>query len=192
MTTSSRFCTECGSENKSENRFCIVCAASLISPPGSPVAETPSPVSSASSKVSKFEQVVEKPNNASRKRTILLVAVVILSFVAGVGLTSKNVLSAVVGDRYTEKDLKNEKQLSYKAGYRSGKDEGLKSGNAVGYDSGFEAGDDAGYSRGYAKGENDGCYKVFKKAEADQLIAISYPYRASDTGDFYITRGSTC
>jgi flagellar biosynthesis/type III secretory pathway protein FliH len=115
-----------------------------------------------------------------------------LSFVAGVGLTSKNVLSAVVGDRYTEKDLKNEKQLSYKAGFESGKDEGLKSGNAVGYDSGFEAGDDAGYSRGYVKGENDGCYKVFKKAEADQLIAIFYPYRASDTGEFYITRSSTC
>lgn len=192
MTTSSRFCTECGSENKSENRFCIVCAASLISPPGSPAAVTPSPVTSESSKVSKFEQVVEKPNNGSRKRTILLVAVVILSFVAGVGLTSKNVLSAVVGDRYTEKDLKNEKQLSYKAGFESGKDEGLKSGNAVGYDSGFEAGDDAGYSRGYAKGENDGCYKVFKKAEADQLTAIFYPYGAMDTGDFYITRSTTC
>ena len=192
MTTSSIFCTECGSANKSENRFCIVCAASLVSPPGSPAAVTPSLASSVSPKVSKFEQVVEKPNNASRKRTILLVAAVILSFVAGVGLTSKNVFSAVVGDRYTEKDLKNEKKTSYKFGYDAGKVDGYDSGEAVGYDSGFEAGDDAGYSRGYTKGEFDGCYKVFKKAEADQLIPIFYPYRASNIGNLYITRSSTC
>ena len=192
MTSSSIFCTECGSANKSENRFCIVCAASLVSPPGSPAAVTPSPASSASPKVSKFEQVVEKPNNASRKRTILLVAAVILSFVAGVGLTSQNVLSAIVGDRFTEKELKDEKKTSYKIGYDAGKVDGYDSGEAVGYESGFEAGDDAGYNRGYTKGENDGCYKVFKKAEGDQLIAIFYPYRASNTNDFYITRSGTC
>ena len=169
-----------------------MCAAALTSSPISSSAEPTSPVPSATAKVSRFEEVVEKPKNASRKRTILLVAAVILSFAVGVGLTSQNVLSAVVGDRFTEKELKDEKKTSYKIGYDAGKVDGYDSGEAVGYESGFEAGDDAGYNRGYTKGENDGCYKVFKKAEGDQLIAIFYPYRASNTNDFYITRSGTC
>ena len=178
------FCTDCGAHNKSDNEFCIGCGVRLKSGLVAQVKESPAVFTSATMPDYNSKDASKISGFASRKNLIILVAAVLVSFVAGAGLASENVFSGIVGNRYTEKRLTNEKKQSYEIGYKSGED--------AGYDDGYQRGNGDGYARGYSTGEIDGCNKVFDRVGADQLIAIFYPYRALNIGRYYSTRSDTC
>ncbi len=184
MNDETNFCTDCGASNQSVNEFCIGCGARMKSSVVSQVKESPAVLASATMSSDKFENVAKILRITSPKNLIILVAAVLVSFVVGAGLASENVFSGIVGNRYTEKRLENEKKQSYEIGYNSGKSDG--------YDIGYEGGSSDGYSRGYSRGEIDGCNAVFDEVGADQLIAIFYPYNAFNLGKYYSTRLSTC
>jgi hypothetical protein len=178
------FCTDCGAQNKSDNEFCIGCGVRLKSGLVAHVKESPAVFTSATMPDDNSKDTSKISGFASQKNLIILVAAVLVSFVAGAGLASENVFSGIVGNRYTEKRLTNEKKQSYEIGYKSGED--------AGYDDGYQRGNGDGYARGYSTGEIDGCNKVFDRVGADQLIAIFYPYRAFNIGRYYSTRSDTC
>ena len=184
------FCTECGSKNEGHNQFCVVCGVSLPKVEGLPISE--SPINSDG------QQGIETDSDSSEskfklsKSKGLVVLAVVISFVLGVALTSENVFSGVIGDRYTEKQLKSEKEQSYESGYSAGESAGYSAGESAGYKKGEADGYDKGYNRGEAVGLIDGCNNVFDKVDSDQLIAIFYPYRTSNLGKYYYTRDDTC
>lgn len=178
------FCTNCGAQNPSVNEFCTGCGARLDSGSVSQVKEAPTVFAGATKRGNPLKELLKSAGLVSRKNLIILVAAVLVSFVVGAGLASENVFNGIVGNRYTEKRLENEKKQSYEIGYNSGKSDG--------YDIGYEGGSSDGYSRGYSTGVSDGCNKVFDRVGADQLIAIFYPYRTNNLGRYYSTRSDTC
>ena len=178
------FCTNCGAQNPSVNEFCTGCGARLESGSVSQVKEAPTVFAGATKRGNPLKELLKSAGSVSRKNLIILVAAVLVSFVVGAGLASENVFYGIVGNRYTEKRLENEKEQSYTIGYKSGKSDG--------FDIGYEDGNIDGYSRGYSRGEIDGCNSVFDKVGAEQLIAIFYPYNAFSLGKYYSTRIATC
>jgi len=196
------FCTSCGLKSDAKNEFCTGCGARLKLNQSFEVSESPAVASSST----KFDKSFNSKtvSFSSRKSLMILVAAVLISFVVGAGLASENVFSGIVGNRYTEKRLKNEKNQSYDygydSGYAAGKNDGYDSGYAAGkndgynsgWDVGYQRGDSDGFSEGYGKGRTDGCNNVFDEAGADQIIAIFYPYRSSNLGRYYWTRSSLC
>lgn len=184
MNNELNFCTDCGAQNNATNEFCIGCGARLKSGLATQIKESPAVFTDATMPEDNSKDSAKISGVASRKYLIILVAAVLVSFVAGAGLAVENVFSGIVGNRYTEKRLTNEKKQSYEIGYKSGED--------AGYDDGYQRGNDDGYARGYSRGEIDGCNGVFDKVGADQLIAIYYPYNAFSLGKYYSTRLSTC
>jgi hypothetical protein len=179
-----KFCTNCGAHNKPDNEFCIGCGEKLNSGSASQAKESPVELESATMTGVSSKGTEKAVGFASRKTVVILLAAVLLSFVAGAGLTSENVFSGIIGNRYTEKRLSNEKKQSYEIGYNSGE--------AAGYDVGYQRGNGDGYARGYSTGVSDGCNSVFDRVGADQLIAIFYPYRTFNVGRYYSTRSDTC
>ena len=184
MSDELNFCTDCGERNKSDNEFCIGCGVRLKSGLVPQVKETPAVFSGVAMPSSHTEEVIKTAGFLSRKNLIILFAAVLVSFVVGGGLASENVFSGIIGERYTEKRLRNEKQQSYKIGYKAGED--------AGYDVGYQRGNSYGYASGYSTGVSDGCNKVFDRVGAEQLIAIFYPYRSFNIGRYYSTRSDTC
>ena len=188
------FCTECGSKNEGHNQFCVDCGALLPKVEGLPISE--SPINAEG------QQGIETDSDSSEskfklsKSKGLVVLAVLLSFILGVALTAQNVFSGVIGDRYTEKQLKSEKEQSYESGYSAGESAGYSAGESAGYSAGYKKGEADGYDKGYNRGEAvgliDGCNNVFDKVDSDQLIAIFYPYRTSNLGKYYYTRDDTC
>ena len=178
------FCTDCGAQNKADNEFCIGCGVRLKSGLVAQVKETPAVFAGVAMPSSRTEEVIKTASLLSRKNLVILVAAVLVSFIVGAGLASENVFSGIIGDRYTEKRLKNEKQQSYTIGYKSGED--------AGYDVGYQRGNSYGYASGYSTGVSDGCNKVFDRVGSEQLIAIFYPYRSLNIGRYYSTRSDTC
>lgn len=176
MTETSILCPACGAKNESENQFCIKCGVVLARAKVSSFVENATLTSDPHSEVSESENRAQNSKRSSRKNLILLTATVLVSFVAGAGLASVNVFSGIIGDRYTEKRLKNEKQQSF----------------IIGYDSGDDAGYERGESNGYRAGKSFGCNSVFNSVSADKLIAIFYPYNRFNLGDYYIDRSNTC
>lgn len=180
MNDEVKYCTNCGAQGFHASDFCIECGANLKSVSDSPVQEIPSEIahkntldetSMGSGKTSKF---------GSRKKVAVFGVAVLLSFVVGAGLTSMNALSAIIGKRYTEKQLKVERRDAYDDGYDSG------------YNSGESDGFSTGKSEGYSSGYRDGCNSVFDRVDSDQLIAIYYPYNRFSLGQYYSTRQDTC
>lgn len=178
------FCTNCGAQNPSVNEFCTGCGARSDSGLASQVKEFPTVFAGATKQENPSKDLFKSAGLVSRKNLIILVAAVLVSFVVGAGLASENVFSGIIGDRYTEKRLENEKEQSYKIGFNSGED--------AGFETGYQRGSGDGYSSGYSQGEDDGCNAVFDKVGADQLIAIFYPYRTNNLGKYYSTRSDTC
>jgi hypothetical protein len=174
------FCTNCGAQNPSVNEFCTGCGARLDSGSVSQVKEATTVFAGATKRGNPLKELLKSAGLVSRKNLIILVAAVLGSFVVGAGLASENVFYGIVGNRYTEKRLENEKQQSYTIGYKSGEDVGYQRGNSD------------GYASGYSTGVSDGCNKVFDRVGADQLIAIFYPYRSLNLGRYYSTRSDTC
>lgn len=192
MSDGLSFCTNCGAQNQSVNEFCTGCGARLDSGSVSQVKESPTVFAGATKRGNPLKELLKSAGLVSRKNLMILVAAVLVSFVVGAVLASENIFSGIIGDRYTEKQLKNEKNQSYAIGYDSGRDTGYDSGYDSGYDVGYQRGDSDGYAKGYSTGESDGCNAVFDKAGADQVIAIFYPYRSSNLGSFYWTRSNLC
>ncbi len=184
MSDELKFCTNCGAHNKPDNEFCIGCGEKLNSGSASQAKESPVELENATMPGVSSKGIEKAVGFASRKTVVILLVAVLLSFVAGAGLTSENVFSGIIGNRYTEKRLSNEKKQSYEIGYNSGESDG--------YEKGYERGKGDGYSKGYSVGESDGCNSVFDRVGADQLIAIFYPYNAFSLGKYYSTRDSTC
>jgi len=151
MTT----CTSCKSENPEGAAFCLECGSAATGP-----TENPSPRSSG----------------RRLTRTMLLVALLVVGLGAGTGLTLIGALEPVVGKRFTQAELDEEKDSSYDAGRKAG------------FSAGYSSGDSDGYNRGFAAG----CDRVFDLAGYDQVIGIYYPYRVFNTGDYYITRSDAC
>jgi len=186
------FCTDCGAQNKADNEFCIGCGVKLRPVLVTKIKESPAVFTSATMLDDNSKDSAKVLGFASRKNLIILVAAVLVSFVAGAGLASENVFSGIVGNRYTEKRLKNEKAQSYDYGYDSGYANGKNDGYDNGFDVGYQRGDSDGFSEGYRKGKSDGCNNVFDEAGADQVIAIFYPYRSFNLGRYYWTRSQLC
>ena len=182
VTMSEVFCTECGAKNDGHNQFCIVCGAMLPKVESLPLKE--SPVHSEAQQVAESDSDSSKAKFKLSKGKGLVVLAVVLSFVLGVALTSQNVFSAVIGDRYTEKRLRNEKVQSYDLGYSSGE--------SAGYPKAYADGETAGIESGYIRGKQFGCNLVFDKAGEDQVIGIRYPYNAFALGRYYWTRFELC
>jgi hypothetical protein len=144
VTMSEIFCTECGAKNDGHNQFCVVCGALLPKVESLPVKE--SPVHSEAQQVAESDSDSSKAKFKLSKGKGLVVLALVLSFVLGVALTSQNVFSAVIGDRYTEKRLKNEKVQSYDLGYSSGESDG--------YPKAYADGETAGIESGYIRGKH--------------------------------------
>lgn len=172
MSASTTSCTACGAQNQTQNQFCTVCGVTLENSDVSN--NSAAQVISVETSSSDVSSEILKPIFELTKRNVLiaLLLTLVVSFILGVRLTSENVLSGVIGNRYTEKRLKNEKAQSYEFG--------------------FSAGSDEGYSTGFSAGEIEGCNSVFDKVGADQLIAIFYPFYTYNTGKYYSTRIDTC
>ena len=179
-----KFCTNCGAHNKQDNEFCIGCGGKMNFGSASQAKESPVEPAGATMASAGSKNLEKAVGFASRKNVAILLIAVLFSFVLGAGLTSENVFSGIIGNRYTEKRLSNEKKQSYEIGYNSGESDG--------YEKGYERGKGDGYSKGYSVGESDGCNSVFDRVGADQLIAIFYPYNAFSLGKYYSTRDSTC
>ncbi len=122
------------------------------------------------------ETSVARPLGGRSIRVVLVVAVLVVGLGAGAALALSGALEPVVGKRFTQAELDEEADASH--------DRGKKAGYEVGYSDGsFLA-----YKNGYAAG----CDRVFDMAGYDQVIGIYYPYRAFNTGDYYITRSYAC
>ena len=172
VSASATSCTACGALNQTANRFCMECGVILEKIEYS---ETSAPQeTSVETSGSEFLSKTVKPIAAFFRRKVLvcIALTLLIGFVLGVALTSENVFSGVIGNRYTEKRMKNEKAQSYEFG--------------------FGAGSDEGYSSGFSDGKVDGCNSVFDQVGADQLIAIFSPYKSFNLGEFYWTRKDTC
>lgn len=192
MMNELKFCTNCGVQNKQDNEFCIGCGGKMNSGSTSQAKESPVEPAGATMPSAGSKNLAKAVGFASRKNVAILLVAVLLSFILGAGLASENVFSGIIGNRYTEKRLSNEKKQSYEIGYNSGESDGYDRGYEIGVDQGFDNGYSAGRSQGYSSGYVDGCNHVFDKVDSDQLIAIFWPYRTSNLGDFYYTRGNTC
>lgn len=183
MSASTTSCTACGAQNQTQNQFCTVCGVTLKNSEVSN--NSASEVISVETSSSDVSSEILKPIFELTKRNVLiaLVLTLVVSFILGVRLTSENVLSGVIGNRYTEKRLKNEKAQSYEFGFSAGSDEG--------YSTGFSAGKDEGYSTGFSAGEIEGCNSVFDKIGND-LIAIRFPWYDTDVYGYRYSQSDFC
>ena len=114
MSDGLSFCTNCGAQNQSVNEFCTGCGARLDSGSVSQVKESPTVFADATKRGNPLKELLKSAGSVSRKNLIILVAAVLVSFVVGAGLASENVFSGIVGTRYSEKRLENEKNSPMK------------------------------------------------------------------------------
>ena len=120
VSASATSCTACGALNQTANRFCMECGVILEKieySETSALQET-----SVETSGGEFLSKIVKPIVAIFRRKVLVsVALTLLiGFVLGAALTSENVFSGVIGNRYTEKRMKNEKAQSYDFGFSEG------------------------------------------------------------------------
>ena len=177
MTTTPAFCIECGAQNLVGDQFCSLCGVAMTKVQDIKVDE---------SSILTTSRDVESANTSlklilkNRKNVVLLAAAVLISFVVGAGLASENVFNPIIGNRYSEKRLENEKKQSRAIGYKAGESAGYENGRIN------------GYALGLSTGEINGCNKVFDRVQSDNLIAMFYPFNAFNLGDFYWNRNEVC
>ena len=127
VSASATSCTACGALNQTANRFCMECGVILEKIEYSETSASQETAVETSS--GEFLSKIVKPIVAFFRRKVLIsiALTLLIGFVLGVALTSENLFSGVIGNRYTEKRMKNEKAQSYEFGFSAGSVEGCNS-----------------------------------------------------------------